>query len=101
MKRTLPAILMIACVCSACSVLHGDNAPTIASLGKHPVKLNDTPVYSSEVQAISAYRSFLDSGDESDSRPQAMRRIEVFFSGQVDHCLRYLPGDREKPGEIR
>ncbi len=42
MKRALPAILMIAWMCSACSVLHGDNAPTIASLGKRPVKLQDT-----------------------------------------------------------
>ena len=75
MKPVLPVILMITCVSSACSMLHGDNAPTIASLGKHPVKLEDTGVTSSEVQAISAYREFLDTGDESDSRPQAMRRI--------------------------
>ena len=75
MNPALPVILMIACVSSACSVLHGDNAPTIASLGKRPVKLEDTPVSSSEVQAISAYRAFLDTGDESDSRPRAMRRI--------------------------
>ena len=75
MKPVLPVILMITCASSACSILHGDNAPTIASLGKHPVKLEDTGVTSSEVQAISAYREFLDTGDESDSRPQAMRRI--------------------------
>lgn len=75
MKFTLSAIIIIACVSSACSVLHGDNAPTIASLGKRPVKLEETPLSSSEVQAISAYRTFLDTGDESDSRPQAMRRI--------------------------
>ena len=75
MKPALPAIMIIAALSSACSVLHGDNAATIASLGKRPVKLEDTPVASSEVQAISAYRSFLDSGDESDSRPHAMRRI--------------------------
>jgi tetratricopeptide (TPR) repeat protein len=66
---------MVVWLCSGCSMLHGDNAPTIASLGKRPVKLQDTPVSSSEVQAISAYRSFLNTGDESDSRPQAMRRI--------------------------
>jgi len=75
MKPVLPVILLITSVSSACSILHGDNAPTIASLGKRPVKLADTPVSSSEVQAISAYREFLDTGDESDSRPQAMRRI--------------------------
>jgi tetratricopeptide (TPR) repeat protein len=75
MKRSWPVILLIVAACSACSVLHGDNAPTIASLGKRPVKLDDTPLSSSEVQAISAYRSFLDTGDDSDSRPQAMRRI--------------------------
>ena len=75
MKPALPAILIIACVSSACSVLHGNNEPTIASLGKRPVKLEDTRVASSEVQAISAYRAFLDTGDESDARPQAMRRI--------------------------
>jgi len=75
MKYTWPAILLVAAACSACSVLRGDDAPTIASLGKRPVKIEDTPVSSSEVQAISAYRSFLDTGAESDSRPQAMRRI--------------------------
>jgi TolA-binding protein len=74
-KSALPVIMMIACMSSACSVLHNDNAPTIASLGKHPVRLEDTPVSSSEVRAISAYRAFLDGSDESDSRPQAMRRI--------------------------
>jgi len=75
MRGNWPAILLIAAVCSACSVLHGDNAPTIASLGKRPVKLEDTPLSSSEVQAISAYRSFLSTGDDSNARPQAMRRI--------------------------
>ncbi|MGB5717395.1 MAG: tetratricopeptide repeat protein [Gammaproteobacteria bacterium] len=75
MKPVLPFIVMMATLSSACSILHGDNEPTIASLGKRPVKLEDTPVSASEVQAISAYRSFLDSGDESDSRPHAMRRI--------------------------
>jgi len=75
MKPALPVIVMIAALLSACSVLHGDNEATIASLGKRPVKIEDVPVASSEVQAISAYRSFLDSGDESDARPQAMRRI--------------------------
>ncbi len=75
MKPVLPAILIMAALSSACSVLHGDNEPTIASLGKRPVTLEDTPVSASEVQAITAYRSFLDSGDGSDSRPHAMRRI--------------------------
>ena len=75
MRRGWPAILLITALCSACSVLHSNDAPTIASLGKRPVKLEDTPLSSSEVQAISAYRSFLDTGDDSDARPQAMRRI--------------------------
>ena len=75
MKSVVPAIMILAALSSACSVLHGDNEPTIASLGKRPVKFEDTTVSASEVQAISAYRSFLDSGDESDSRPHAMRRI--------------------------
>ncbi|MGB5178946.1 MAG: tetratricopeptide repeat protein [Gammaproteobacteria bacterium] len=75
MNPVLPAIAIIATLLSACSVLHGDDEPTIASLGKRPVKLVDTPVSSTEMQAISAYRSFLDSGDESDARPHAMRRI--------------------------
>jgi len=74
-KSVVPAIMILAALSSACSVLHGDNEPTIASLGKRPVKFEDTSVSASEVQAISAYRSFLDSGDESDSRPHAMRRI--------------------------
>jgi tetratricopeptide (TPR) repeat protein len=74
-KPVLPVIVMMAALSSACSVLHGDNEPTIASLGKRPVKLEDTPVSASDAQAISAYRSFLDNDDESDSRPHAMRRI--------------------------
>ena len=73
-RQGLIAGLLAVMSCS-CSILHDDNAATIASLGKRPVKLQDTAIKSSEARAMSAYRSFLDIGDESDARPQAMRRL--------------------------
>jgi tetratricopeptide (TPR) repeat protein len=66
---------MIAWLSSACSLLNGDRDPTIASLGKRPVRLEDVPVETSHEQTTSAYREFLNTNDTSDSRPQAMRRL--------------------------
>ena len=50
-------------------------APTIGSLGKRPVIIEDIPVDASESETIEAYRKFLASGDDSETRPQAMRRL--------------------------
>ena len=58
-----------------CSVLYNDDAPTIASLGTRPVILEDTPLEVNESRAMSAYRNFLATGDESGARPLAMRRL--------------------------
>jgi TolA-binding protein len=66
---------MLALVSNACSLLHGDNEPTIASLGRDPVRLEDTSIEPSEAQAISAYRQYLETPDESEARPEAMRRV--------------------------
>ena len=48
-----------------CSVLYQDNAPTIASLGTRPVTPEDTPLEVDESRAMSAYRNFLASDDNS------------------------------------
>ncbi|MBW2209263.1 MAG: tetratricopeptide repeat protein, partial [Deltaproteobacteria bacterium] len=52
-----------------------DDAPTIASLDKKPVRIEDTPVEPSESRAMIAYRDFLDNDRASKERPQAMRRL--------------------------
>ena len=52
-----------------------DDAPTIASLDKKPVRIEDTPVEPSESRAMVAYRHFLDNDEASKERPQAMRRL--------------------------
>ena len=75
MRVSLPLIIILALQSSACSLLHGDGGPTIASLGKRPVKLDDIPIETSHEQATSAYREFLNTEDTSEARPQAMRRL--------------------------
>jgi TolA-binding protein len=75
MKVSFPLVIIFALQSSACSLLNGDKAPTIASLGKHPVKLDDVPIETSHEQATSAYREFLNTKDTSAARPQAMRRL--------------------------
>jgi len=75
MKSKLPLVLVLTVAASGCSILGNDKEPTIASLGKRPVQLEDKPVVASESEAISAYRAFLASADDTDERPQAMRRI--------------------------
>ena len=66
---------LAALLLGGCSILGGDNAPTIGDLGKRPVKMTDVPVESSEQQAMTAYRNFLDTDDDTDARPHAMRRL--------------------------
>jgi len=64
---------------AAISILSGgcslDREPTIAGLGKRPVKLDDIPVQTSYRQATTAYSEFLETNDTSEARPQAMRRL--------------------------
>ena len=75
MKYPLPLIITMAVSCSACSILGGDRAPTIASLGKQTDTIKDIPVASSHQQATTAYREFLNTDDQTSARPQAMRRL--------------------------
>ena len=75
MIRTSLLSGLLACLLAGCSVLGGDNAPTIGDLSKRPVDLTDMPIESSEQQAMSAYRIFLASEDDTDARPHAMRRL--------------------------
>jgi len=74
MTRWLP-ILMIMLASSGCSLFRANDAPTIGDLSKRPVKLDDLPIESSEQEAMNAYRSFLETDDRTDARPQAMRRL--------------------------
>ncbi|MDH3899723.1 MAG: tetratricopeptide repeat protein [Gammaproteobacteria bacterium] len=59
---------------SGCALLQ-DDAPTIGSLSKHPVRLQDTAIEANEVKAMNAYRDFLETDDRTEARPQAMRRL--------------------------
>ena len=71
--RSMTALLLL--LLGGCSVLGGDHAPTIGDLSNRPVEMTDTPINSSEKLAMSAYRNFLDTDDDTDARPHAMRRL--------------------------
>jgi TolA-binding protein len=75
MNRYLPVFLLLSLTGTGCSLFRADSAPTIGDLGRRPVKLDDIPIESNELQAMNAYRSFLDTSDQSEARPQAMRRL--------------------------
>jgi len=75
MTRCFPTVLMIALVCTGCSIFRAEDAPTIADLGRRPIRLDDAPIDTNEQQAMNAYRRFLETDDHSDARPQAMRRL--------------------------
>lgn len=76
---------------SGCTLLH-DDAPTIGDLSKRPVRLQDTAIEANEVKAMAAYRDFLATDDQTEARPQAMRRLadlnldaeELPQAGQAD-----------------
>jgi len=70
-----PAIVLLALLANGCSLLRGDEPPTIASLGRTPITPEDTPVETSEAQAMAAYRRFLDAAPGAETRPEAMRRL--------------------------
>lgn len=75
MTRWLPLFLTVALAASGCSMFRADDAPTIGDLGRHSIRLDDVPIESSEQQAIYAYRRFLETDDQTEARPQAMRRL--------------------------
>jgi len=75
MRRLLPLLLVSLLAGTACSIFRADDAPTIGDLGKKPVRLEDVPVNSSEQQAMDAYRRFLETGDRTEARPRALRRL--------------------------
>jgi TolA-binding protein len=70
-----PFLVVLSLSLAGCASLYGDGEPTIADLGRHPVQLQDTAIESNEQQAMDAYRGFLSTGDDSEARPQAMRRL--------------------------
>jgi TolA-binding protein len=73
--NTLHLALALPVVLCSCTFMHRDEPPTIASLGRHPPALQDTPLDASEPRAMQAYRRFLETGDDSAARPEAMRRL--------------------------
>ena len=75
MKRCHLMTGIVALLLSGCSIMGGDNAPTIGDLSKRPVTMTDLPVESSEQEAMTAYRNFLATKDDTDARPHAMRRL--------------------------
>lgn len=75
MKYSIPLIIIMTVSCGACSMLGGDRAPTIASLGKQTDTIKDIPVATGYQQATTAYREFLNTDDQTSARPQAMRRL--------------------------
>jgi len=75
MTRCMPLLLTIALASTGCSIFRANDAPTIADLGRRPIKLDDAPIDTNEQKAINAYRRFLETDDRSDARPQAMRRL--------------------------
>ena len=76
MKRCFLMTGVATLLLSGCSIMGGgDNAPTIGDLSKRPVTMSDLPVESSEQEAMSAYRNFLATKDDTDARPHAMRRL--------------------------
>jgi len=74
---TLPRITIVLLSVSLwnCALMQSDSELTIGSLERHTLDLEKTPIESSDKKAIHAYRRFLETGDESDTRRQAMRRL--------------------------
>jgi TolA-binding protein len=68
-------IALGALLTSACSLLPGDDAPTIASLDRRPAIPEDIHMEAGEVQAMAAYRNFLAVAGDTETRPEAMRRL--------------------------
>ena len=75
MIRWLPILLTVTLAGSGCSMFRSDDSLTIGDLSRRPIKLDDVPIESSEKQAMNAYRRFLETEDQTDARPQAMRRL--------------------------
>lgn len=73
--RCTRLVVLAAMLLPGCAFIGGDNEPIIADLGHEAVQLEDVPYDVSERQAMSAYREFLATPDETDARPQAMRRL--------------------------
>jgi TolA-binding protein len=70
----LSLLLPVLLLCG-CALLRNDNPPTIGSLGRQPLDVQDTPIDASESRAIQAYQGFLDTGADTAARPEAMRRL--------------------------
>lgn len=98
-----PGICLVILSASGCALLAPeDNAPTIADLGTKPVELRDTPIESSNRHAMQAYRSYLQTGDESEARPEAMRRIaDLSLEAGEEPQAPSAPADLLYPEQVR
>ena len=98
-----PGICLVVLSASGCALLSpGDNAPTIADLGTKPVELNDTQIESSNLHAMQAYRNYLQTGDESEARPEAMRRIaDLSLEAGEEPQAQSVPADLLYPEQVR
>lgn len=72
LTQALTCVLLVSA--SGCTLLQED-APTIGSLGKRPLRLQDTAIEANATRAMAAYRDFLATADQTGARPQAMRRL--------------------------
>jgi TolA-binding protein len=94
--RWLVLLLTAVLASSGCSVMRGDNVATIGDLSRRPIKLDDVPIESSEQQAMRAYRRFLETDDQTDARPLAMRRL-----ADINLEAEALPGyEPDKPAPV-
>ncbi len=91
MTRWQPLLLSIALAASGCSMFRGDDTAVIGDLSRRPIELDDVPIETSEQQAMNAYRRYLETDDQTEARPQAMRRLadinmeaEVLPEGERD-----------------
>ncbi|UCC55168.1 MAG: tetratricopeptide repeat protein, partial [Gammaproteobacteria bacterium] len=73
-QRAWPLAGVLLVSTGGCTLLQ-DDAPTIGSLSKRPVRLEDTAIEANEYQAMNAYRDFLETDDRTEARPLAMRRL--------------------------
>lgn len=104
MKRVLPLLLAISACSTGCAIFRADDSPTIGDLGNRPIRLVDIPIESTEQQAMLAYRSFLDTDDHTEARPQAMRRLaDISLEAEVlpEADLELPDGPAQYPQQIQ
>lgn len=102
MRALYPLLLAMLTGLAGCALMHGDDAPTIADLGTRPLRLEDQPVAADEQQAMNAYRSFLATGDQTEARPQAMRRLaDINLEAEIEPSATVEQGPVPYPQQVQ